>query len=129
MDLNLAYNERAAFANRLRQALHLAGYNDVRASEVARQYMPRSARSLSPQSVRKWLNAEALPRQHHITSLATWLNCEPGWLRYGGAWVKATNDGEANREKVFLAKALAKLNPHQKRMVRELVLVMLSKMR
>lgn len=118
---NGAQEERDAFASRLRQALREAGYPNVGSSDVARQYITRSPQSVSPQAVRKWLDAETLPRQHHIDCLAAWLNCDPGWLRYGTAVLRAANDDEFSHESVLLLNDLTILSHREKKLVRELV--------
>jgi len=38
---------------------------------------------VSPQAVRKWLGAEAMPDQAKVKALSSWLEVSPQWLRYG----------------------------------------------
>ena len=124
----LAQRERDGFVDRLQQALHLVGYLHIRASEFARQYEGRSSHRASPQSVRKWLNAETMPRQHHIVCLARWLNCEPVWLRYGSDREGSASDQEMSLEEIEMLTDFASLDSRQKYMVKELVSIMLVRM-
>lgn len=119
--VNLAQDERHGFANRLRQALHSAGYPNARVSEVARQYRARSPHEVTNHAVRKWLDGDSLPRQHHVICLATWLDCDPGWLRYGRASSEPPKVRKVSHVEAVMLNDLAILSSSEKKLVRKLV--------
>jgi len=82
---NCAANERAAFSERLKQALDAAGYDDMGATCAARLFNYHSPVRVSVHCVRKWLVGGAIPSQAHIKTLSAFLQCDPAWLRFGTA--------------------------------------------
>lgn len=82
-------DEKADFAQRLRDAMTEAGYS-VRPVVLEREFNARYwGRSVTIQAVRRWLHGEAIPAQDKLLVLAEWLSMEPHVLRYGEAASKA----------------------------------------
>jgi len=121
-------NEKAEFAQRLRDAMTQAGY-PVRPVVLEREFNSRYwGRSVTLQGVRRWLRGEAIPAQDKLQVLAEWLKVEPEVLRFGVAVRRAVQErrqrwadgaGYAEREtfEAFLA-----LPAPQRKIVREVIL-------
>ena len=78
-------NEKAEFAQRLRDAMTRAGY-ELRPVVLEREFNTRYwGRSVTLQGVRRWLRGEAIPSQEKLQVLADWLGVEPEVLRFGVA--------------------------------------------
>lgn len=71
-------NVRIKFAQRLAQASKEAGLD-----EHGRGMVIAKALDVSPKAVSKWFNAESLPRQDKINSLANYLKVDVVWLQHG----------------------------------------------
>lgn len=83
---------RIAFSKRLTQELKRIGQPVGSPTQIARAFNQNfSGQPVSPQTVRKWLLAEAMPTQPKLLALAAWLGVSAQWLRYGsGAKVEST---------------------------------------
>ncbi|PHM45907.1 transcriptional regulator [Xenorhabdus mauleonii] len=69
---------RKQFSQRLAQACEQAGLNEHgRGAAIVR------ALGVSSKAVSKWFNAESLPRQEKMNSLADYLNVDIVWLQHG----------------------------------------------
>lgn len=78
-----ADRERDAFTQRLRLALHNAGY-EASATRLSREFNLRSpGSSVTVYAAQKWLNGDAIPTQPNLQVLASWLDVRPEWLRFG----------------------------------------------
>lgn len=78
-------NEKAEFAERLREAMTRSGY-PLRPVVLEREFNTRFwGRSITLQAARRWLRGEAIPAQDKLQVLADWLGIEPEVLRYGVA--------------------------------------------
>jgi len=76
-------NEKLEFAERLRNAMLVAGY-DARPSVLEKGFNSRYwGRSVTFQAVSRWLRGEAIPSQEKLQVLAEWLKIEPHALRFG----------------------------------------------
>lgn len=75
---------RAAFGRRLQTALARAGKRPS-ASLIRRALADIGSAGGGPTifATRKWLRGEAIPVQHHVRQLATWLQVAPAWLMHG----------------------------------------------
>lgn len=84
--------QRIAFSKRLTQELKRIGQPIGSPTQIARMFNQNFAgQPVSPQTVRKWLLAEAVPTQPKLLALAAWLGVSAQWLRYGsGAKVEST---------------------------------------
>ena len=77
--------EQAEFSERLKQALHKAGYADISPSMLAREFNLRyDGPPVSVHAARKWLNGETIPTQQKLRVFAQWLGVAAEWLRYDG---------------------------------------------
>jgi transcriptional regulator with XRE-family HTH domain len=75
---------RERFSERLREELLRLGMAVASPTQVAREFNERFPRStITAQTMRKWLFAEAIPTQAKLLLLAEWLAVSPQWLRYG----------------------------------------------
>ncbi len=85
--------EQAAFSARLKQALHQAGYAEISASQLAREFNLRyGGAPVSVHAARKWLNGETIPTQQKLLVFAQWLGVAAEWLRYDGVERAAQHD-------------------------------------
>jgi len=76
-------DEKAEFAQRLREAMTQAGYA-LRPVVLEREFNTRYwGRSVTLQAARRWLRGEAIPSQDKVQVLAEWLKIEPEVLRFG----------------------------------------------
>jgi transcriptional regulator with XRE-family HTH domain len=76
-------NEKEEFANRLRDAMAVAGY-EARPTILEKEFNSRYwGRSVTFQAVSRWLRGEAIPSQDKLQVLADWLGVEPHVLRFG----------------------------------------------
>lgn len=83
MDLT-TIEEKQRFSERLcgefrRMALPINSPTEI--ARILNRKLPQL--SVTPQSVRKWLFAEAYPTQDKIIVLADWLGVSAQWLRFG----------------------------------------------
>lgn len=121
-------NEKAEFAQRLRDAMTQAGYA-LRPVVLEREFNTRYwGRSVTLQGVRRWLRGEAIPSQEKLQVLADWLGVEPEVLRFGVAvrhsvqerrqrWDEGVGYQEREAFEAFL-----KLPAPQRKIVREVIL-------
>ncbi len=119
--------EKAAFAERLKDAMTQAGY-PLRPVVLEREFNTRYwGRSVTLQAVRRWLRGEAIPSQEKLQVLADWLGIEPEVLRFGVAvrrsvqerrqrWEEGVGYLERETFEAFLA-----LPAPQRKLVRELI--------
>jgi len=121
-------NEKAEFAQRLRDAMTRSGY-PLRPVVLEREFNTRYwGRSVTLQGVRRWLRGEAIPSQDKLQVLADWLGLEPEVLRFGVAvrqsvqerrqrWDEGVGYAERETMEAFLA-----LPAPQRKVVREVIL-------
>ena len=77
-------NEKQEFSDRLREAMR-ALQLEPGAAVLEREFNLRwSGKPVRRQTAWKWLNAEAIPTQDKLQTLAHWLKREPHQLRFGG---------------------------------------------
>ena len=124
----LFMNEKAEFAERLRQAMVNAGY-EPRPAVLEKGFNSRYwGRSVSFQAVSRWLHGEAIPSQEKLQVLADWLGVEPHVLRFGERVSLSVQErrqrwdngvGYLERE-VF--EAFLSLPVHQRKVLREVIL-------
>lgn len=124
----LFMNEKAEFAQRLRDAMVQAGY-PVRPVVLEREFNTRYwGRSVTLQGVRRWLRGEAIPSQDKLQVLADWLGVEPEVLRFGVAVRQSVQerrqrweDGAGYVERETF-EAFLSLPAPQRKIVREVIL-------
>lgn len=77
-------DEKAAFSERLKQALLRAGNKIPSPTELAMQFNLRHPNDpVTPQAAQKWLTGKAKPTLDKIRTLAAWLEVPFHWLSYG----------------------------------------------
>jgi transcriptional regulator with XRE-family HTH domain len=76
--------ERAAFAERLRDALTAANI-DARPVELVKLVARYGRVSVTQQAISGWLSGKHMPKQDSIRALAAVLGVEPHVLQYGGS--------------------------------------------
>lgn len=121
-------NEKAEFAQRLRDAMTRAGY-ELRPVVLEREFNTRYwGRSVTLQGVRRWLRGEAIPSQEKLQVLADWLGVEPEVLRFGVAVRQSVqerrqrwDEGVGYQEREAF-EAFLKLPAPQRKIVREVIL-------
>lgn len=75
---------RKAFSERLANELSRMGLYVGSPTQIAREFRRQYPdKPVTPQTVRKWLQAEALPTQDKLMALARWLGVSAQWLRFG----------------------------------------------
>lgn len=75
---------RIEFSHRLKGEVAQLGLPVSSPTQVARLFNHRFPRhTVTPQTVRKWLLAEAMPTQPKLLALATWFGVSAQWLRFG----------------------------------------------
>ena len=121
-------DEKAEFAERLREAMTRAGY-ELRPVVLEREFNMRYwGRSITLQAARRWLRGEAIPAQDKIQVLAEWLKIEPEVLRFGEAVRKSVqaqrqrwDEGVGHLEREAFD-AFLQLPAPQRKIVREVIL-------
>lgn len=121
--IGIAQRERDGFAVRLREALASAGSPHLSSSQVAKFFNSQTAFPVSPHAVRKWLIAEAIPKQHHVETLAKWLACDAAWLRYG-VGRQTAKQSFGSHEDFVLLQELSRLDPTAKQLIYGLVAIL-----
>jgi len=120
-------NEKAEFAERLRDAMVKAGY-PLRPVVLEREFNTRYwGSSVTLQAVRRWLRGEAIPSQDKLQVLAEWLKVEPEVLRFGESVRKSVQShkqlwetGIGFQERETLEEFLA-LSASNRKVVREVI--------
>jgi hypothetical protein len=119
--------EREGFSKRLTDAMRAAGY-DPRPSVLFKLFNSRyRGKSVSFQTVSRWLNARAIAEQDKLQVLAKLLGMEPQVLRFGTpsarkvaeptmTWLAALKPVDREAVDAYLA-----LPATQRRLVRELI--------
>lgn len=75
---------RIEFSQRLKKEVARLGVPVSSPTQVSRLFNQRFPRhTVTPQTVRKWLLAEAMPTQPKLLALATWFGVSAQWLRFG----------------------------------------------
>jgi len=75
---------KVAFSERLSAAITELDDKFLSATELAREFNRRSKHStVSQTGATKWLTGESIPQQPNLIVLATWLDVDVNWLRYG----------------------------------------------
>lgn len=122
-------DEREEFARRLAESMRGAGY-EPRPTVLFRLFNARyRGRSVSLQSVSRWLGGRAIPEQDKLQVLAALFGVEPHALRFGSGGkriaesARAWPAGVGARERVIIDAFLA-LPPKRRELVGELVKVL-----
>lgn len=75
---------RIEFSHRLKKEVARLGVPVSSPTQVSRLFNQRfPGHTVTPQTVRKWLLAEAMPTQSKLLALATWFGVSAQWLRFG----------------------------------------------
>ena len=120
---DIAQQERDAFAKRLREALSSAGSSNITPTQIAKFFNSQTTFPVSTHAVRRWVLGEAIPRQHHVETLASWLACDAAWLRYGVGRQKV-KQSFGSHEDFILLQELSRLDPTAKQLIHGLVAIL-----
>lgn len=118
--------EREAFSRRLADAMREAGY-EPRPTVLLKLFNTRyRGRSVSFQSVSRWLNGSSIPEQDKLQVLAKVLVAEPHALRYGAPGSKVAEPraqwpADLKPQERDVISAYAALPAAHRRLVRELI--------
>lgn len=75
---------RVQFSERLKREFKRLGLPLTSPTNIAVEFNKRyPGKKVVPQTVRKWLGAEAMPTQEKLLDLAEWFEVSPQWLRFG----------------------------------------------
>lgn len=126
MDSKLVSYERLSFADRLISSLASA-HEPITPSRFARAYNLRAGGAeVTSHAARKWLHGEAIPTQEKVHILASWLNVNPSWLRFGDEQsldysTIATGAKTLSTKNLVLINDIVSLPPFAQDVVRDLV--------
>lgn len=120
-------SERAAFSDRLVSTLTALGWTKMSPTGLAKQFNVRAGPTdtVSIHGARKWLTGGAIPTQERLKVLASWLEVQPDWLRFGKT-LRAEEDEIFASADLDLLRDLAELDSASKRLVRDVIAVMLK---
>lgn len=119
-----AQAERVAFSLRLRQALEDAGYHELRVSDMVGHFNARASMPVSGHAVRKWLLAEAIPKQARLEILADWLACDLAWLRFGTDAAPGGAAPEVDKADLALLRDLSRLDRDTKDLIAAMLVIL-----
>ena len=121
-------DEKARFAQRLTEAMELAGY-PAKGAVLEREFNQRYwGKPISLQAVCRWLRGEAIPSQDKLNVLAEWLQVEPQALRFGDESIqkvrtaKSSVDAAVSYAEREVFEAFLKLPADKRKIVREVIL-------
>ena len=110
---------REQFVARLTSALR-AIECDPAPTRIARAFNLRyPSEAVTIQAVRRWMQGESYPTDGKLTALATWLNVDPAWLRFGESQAHPAPDF-AIAHHDDLERDLALLNPAERELIRKM---------
>jgi hypothetical protein len=119
-----AKEERHAFSTRLKLAMRSAQV-PIRPSALAREFNRRGrGMEVTAHGARKWLVGEAFPTHQRLLALATWLNVQVAWLRFGTRdepAAKSLQPRIASDEQLLLFQEIMALSGPAQVIVRDLV--------
>jgi hypothetical protein len=114
-------DSRSAFVSRLGAALTAAGY-DATPTTIAKGFNLRAPEnSVTVQAARKWILGESFPSDDKLLALASWLDVDPAWLRFG-----ETTRPSVDAPGDSLQRDLALLTPAERRVMRNMLDLLLE---
>ena len=121
-------NAKAQFAQRLREAMTLAGF-DAKPAVLEREFNTRYwGKPMTLHGVRRWLRGETLPSQEKLLVLAEWLAVPPQQLRFGSEVTQRVQQRRARWDSGIgyqdrdIFEAFLKLPVPQRKLIREVIL-------
>jgi hypothetical protein len=125
-------NQKAEFAERLKQAMLAAGY-EARPGVLEKEFNTRYwGRAVTFQAVSRWLKGLSIPEQDKLQVLAEWLKIEPQALRFGEVSVQSVRERKSRWEDAIagpereVLEAFINLPAAQKKVAREVILALLK---
>jgi len=101
---------RAAFSERLHEALNDAGVRSRgRGVDIHRQLKSLGVEKTT-QAISKWLNGEAMAESDSMTALCSWLKVRREWLEYGVLPKKSDEESNVHRLKVADGSNVTEIN-------------------
>lgn len=120
-------DERAGFSDRLVSVLVGMGWEKISPTRLAKQFNARGAEgsAVTIHGARKWLTGGAIPTQERLTVLASLLEVQPDWLRFGTS-LQAEADEILTAGDMSLLQDLAQLDSASKELARDVMSAMLK---
>ena len=117
--------QKNEFSNRLREELTRSGrVASPKALAAEVNMLLRHAERVSASSCRKWLNGLSFPTQEKLLALATMLQVDPAWLRYGRSIeVREAPPSSSllDSEELILLESWRRLSPAQRRAIKAMM--------
>lgn len=112
--------ERLAFSQRLKCALHNADQSPASPTRLAREFNTQfSGPPVTAHAARKWLEGESIPTQEKLRALASWLDVPADWLRFGSLDVRKDTGMVVTVPERKLGALLQQLDEHHRALVYE----------
>ena len=123
-----AKDEREGFSNRLLFVLTGLGWRKMSPTLLAKQFNIRAGDTcaVTVHAARKWLRGASIPAQARLSVLASWLQVEPNWLRFGKTQSTDDNVEIVASEDLELLRELAQMDRASKELAHEMIAVMLK---
>lgn len=120
-------DERVEFSDRLKSVLIGLGWTKMSPTRLAEQFNIRGAAAdaVSIHGARKWLTGGAIPTQERLTVLASWLEVQADWLRFGKT-LHEDEDEIVTAVDMSLLQDLAQLDKASKELARDMMTAMLK---
>lgn len=125
-------SEKLEFSARLKHLLADKGWSTNKPTWLARQFNMRfEGEPVSVPAVNNWLTGSSIPSQEKLRVLASWLEVNPEWLRYGDNQESLSESNESIDQGVpyglsDLPEKFERLTPRQKRAIYEVINSMLD---
>jgi transcriptional regulator with XRE-family HTH domain len=114
--------ERAAFSERLQQALRNAEYSPNSPTQLAREFNGQfDGNPVTVHAARKWLQGESIPTQEKLRALARWLDVPADWLRFGNAEIRKGATAAPTSIDAKMIELLQQLDDHHRTIAHEML--------
>jgi transcriptional regulator with XRE-family HTH domain len=121
-------NAKELFADRLRDAMKVAGY-DPKPAVLEREFNTRYwGKAMTLHGVRRWLRGETMPTHDKLLVLAEWLAVSPQQLGFGDEIARKSQERRARWDSGIgyqdrdIFEAFLKLPVPQRKVLREVIL-------
>jgi len=111
-------DEKAAFSDRLNQAIKRSLKRHLNATELSTQFNLRHPNeSITAQAAQKWLTGKAKPTTDKISTLAKWLDVPFHWLSYGSPEPFTSKSTAGKRQAKSQEVKTEGLNPDEQKLI------------
>lgn len=119
--------EKAAFAERLKQAITEFDDSLLSPTALAREFNRRSRHNnIGVTTAHKWLAGDAIPQQEKLLFLASWLRVSVQWLRFGEPVGESVASNKMLRRQDKVLSDFAALSERDKVLIEKLMREMLN---